>query len=301
MSKWVSLERLQYFKNKLDALLANKVDKVSGKGLSTNDYDNTEKAAVAGAIKGLSVDGTTITITKNDNTTSAITTQDTTYSAFTGATSSAAGAAGLVPAPTVDDRTKFLQGNGEWATVAQENTTYTLSGALNGNAFVNTLTPSTGSATTSTVPAMVAAGASAAGKAGLVPAPGSGKNLSFLRGDGTWVVPTDTTYDPVVASTSGQGGTNGLMTAADKEKLDAFGAASTYALKSDISGVYKYKGSVATVDALPSSGQTVGDVYDVQARGINYAWNGTAWDPLGELFQIDEITTAEIDAMFAAA
>ena len=27
----------------------NKVDKVSGKGLSTNDYDNTEKAKVAGA------------------------------------------------------------------------------------------------------------------------------------------------------------------------------------------------------------------------------------------------------------
>ena len=39
---------------------------------------------------------------------------------------------------------------------------------------------------------MTAATASAAGKAGLVPAPGAGKNTSFLRGDGTWVVPTNT-------------------------------------------------------------------------------------------------------------
>ena len=41
---------------------------------------------------------------------------------------------------------------------------------------------------------MTAATASAAGKAGLVPAPGAGKQTSFLRGDGTWVIPTNTTY-----------------------------------------------------------------------------------------------------------
>lgn len=43
---------------------------------------------------------------------------------------------------------------------------------------------------------MTAATADAAGKAGLVPAPAKGKQTAFLRGDGTWVVPTDnnTTY-----------------------------------------------------------------------------------------------------------
>lgn len=41
---------------------------------------------------------------------------------------------------------------------------------------------------------MTAATASAAGKAGLVPAPAAGKQTSFLRGDGTWVIPTNTTY-----------------------------------------------------------------------------------------------------------
>ena len=42
---------------------------------------------------------------------------DTTYSAFTGATGSAAGTAGLVPAPAAADNTKFLSGDGTWATV----------------------------------------------------------------------------------------------------------------------------------------------------------------------------------------
>lgn len=42
---------------------------------------------------------------------------DTTYSAFTGATSSVAGTAGLVPAPTTSDPDKFLKGDGTWATV----------------------------------------------------------------------------------------------------------------------------------------------------------------------------------------
>lgn len=46
--------------------------------------------------------------------------------------------------------------------------------------------------TNTTYSNMTAATASAAGKAGLVPAPAAGKQASFLRGDGTWVVPTDT-------------------------------------------------------------------------------------------------------------
>ena len=47
-------------------------------------------------------------------------------------------------------------------------------------------------ATKKTVRTMGAATASAAGSTGLVPAPGSGKQGSYLRGDGTWTVPTDT-------------------------------------------------------------------------------------------------------------
>ena len=41
---------------------------------------------------------------------------------------------------------------------------------------------------------MGAASASAAGSAGFVPAPAKGKQGQYLRGDGTWNTPTDTTY-----------------------------------------------------------------------------------------------------------
>jgi len=89
----------------------------------------------------------------------------------------------------------------------------------------------------------------------------------------------------------------GLMSATDKAKLDAFGAASTYALKTDLTAVYKYKGSKATVSALPSSGNVQGDVWDVQENGMNYAWNGSAWDALGTIYTPDIITDAQIDAI----
>ena len=104
--------------------------------------------------------------------------------------------------------------------------------------------------TNTTYANMKAATASAAGAAGLVPAPAEGKQTSFLRGDGTWVVPTNTTYG--LASTSANGllrqlngstsnfmrgdgtwatppnttyavaneSTNGLMAAADKKTMN---------------------------------------------------------------------------------
>lgn len=52
----------------------------------------------------------------------------------------------------------------------------------------------TGTAVTvsGSVAKMKAATASAAGSAGIVPAPAAGKQASFLRGDGTWAVPTNT-------------------------------------------------------------------------------------------------------------
>lgn len=104
--------------------------------------------------------------------------------------------------------------------------------------------------TNTTYANMKAATASASGAAGLVPAPAAGKQTSFLRGDGTWVVPTNTTYG--LASTTANGllrqlngstssfmrgdgtwatppnttyavaneSTNGLMAAADKKTMN---------------------------------------------------------------------------------
>lgn len=73
-----------------------------------------------------------------------------------------------------------------------------------------------------------------------------------------------------------------------------------YALKSDLTNVYKYKGSVTTTANLPTTGLVAGDVYNIEERGINYAWNGTEWDPLGELFTIETISNSEIDTVLAS-
>lgn len=104
---------------------------------------------------------------------------------------------------------------------------------------------------------------------------------------------TDTTYGAATASA------DGLMSKADFAKLAAFGAASSYALKSDITAMYKYKGSKASLSALPATGNAVGDVWNVEDTGMNYAWTGTAWDALGQTFDIQSITNAEIDAITA--
>lgn len=53
-----------------------------------------------------------------------------------------------------------------------------------------------------------------------------------------------------------------------------------------LSQVYKFKGSVATVDDLPT-GASQGDVYNVTGTGVNYAWTGTAWDALSGIEQVD--------------
>ena len=69
------------------------------------------------------------------------------------------------------------------------------------------------------------------------------------------------------------------------EKLDISVASTTYATKEElnnkVSSVYKYKGSVATEEELPSANNEIGDVYNVETDGMNYAWDGTTWDKLG--------------------
>lgn len=68
------------------------------------------------------------------------------------------------------------------------------------------------------------------------------------------------------------------------------------AKKSDLTNVYVYKGSVATIDDLPSdtANLQVGWVYNVEANDMNYGWTGSAWDPLGSSFSVDTLTAEEI-------
>lgn len=63
-----------------------------------------------------------------------------------------------------------------------------------------------------------------------------------------------------------------------------------------ISAVYKFKGNVATYADLPSINQVVGDVYNVNDTGINFAWNGTEWDNIGG---VEPLATGDNDGLMS--
>lgn len=142
--------------------VTNKVDKVSGKQLSTNDYTAAEKTKLAGIAAGAN-----------------------NYVHLT--------TPGNKHIPAGGSSGQFLKwsadGTAVWA--ADNNTTYSV---------------------------FKAATASAAGGTGLVPAPAAGTQAKYLRADGTWQTPPNTSYS-VATQTA-----NGLMAATDKKKLDGVAA-----------------------------------------------------------------------------
>jgi len=103
---------------------------------------------------------------------------------------------------------------------------------------------------------------SADGGSGLVPTPKAANAGQYLKGDGTWGTPTNTTYNDVTQSA------HGLMTAADKTKLDGIAAGANkyshpeYTSKSN--GFYK-----VTVDGTGHvSGTTSVTKADITGLGI---------------------------------
>lgn len=60
-----------------------------------------------------------------------------------------------------------------------------------------------------------------------------------------------------------------------------------------VASVYKYKGSVANEAALPTEGQVVGDVYNLEDTGMNVAWTGEGWDKLGSVIDLTPYLTKE--------
>lgn len=84
----------------------------------------------------------------------------------------------------------------------------------------------------------------------------------------------------------------------DKLLADKANIASVYTkqeVDEKLSAVYHYKGSVATVEDLPENAE-VGDVYNVEKTGDNYAWNGTAWDKLAGTVDLSNYLTVDVAA-----
>lgn len=94
--------------------------------------------------------------------------------------------------------------------------------------------------------------------------------------------------------------TKPTYTAAEVGALSLDDANNNFAKKSDISTVYKWKGSKDTYDQLPTEGNSVGDIWNVKDTNMNYGWteDGT-WDPLGSPVEISPITNEAIDSIVA--
>ena len=97
---------------------------VANANAATNDSIGQNIASTY--VKELTVNGRTVTVTKGDGATSTFTTQDTTYGNMGGATTSAAGSAGLVPAPATGANNRYLRSDGTWQVPPDTNTTYSV-------------------------------------------------------------------------------------------------------------------------------------------------------------------------------
>lgn len=73
----------------------------------------------------------------------------------------------------------------------------------------------------------------------------------------------------------------------------------TYAKKSEITTVYRFKGNLNNYSDLPTNNLTVGDTYNIAnadtthnvKAGDNVAWNGTAWDALAGVTDLSSYVT----------
>lgn len=87
---------------------------------------------------------------------------------------------------------------------------------------------------------------------------------------------------------SAEGDITAVTNALDAHKADYDNPHKVTAAQLGLATVYKYKGSVETYANLPTSGQQVGDVYNVKQAdpdhnieaGDNVAWDGEKWDIL---------------------
>ena len=131
--------------------------------------------------------------------------------------------------------------------------------------------------------------------------------------------PTETGYESNIANPTISGNApsceavkTALQLKADKTQLNNYvttaTANTTYAKKSDISNVYKFKGTKTNYADLPTTDRVTGDVWNITnadaehgiKAGDNVAWDGTAWDNLSGIVDLSAYaTTATTDAMSA--
>jgi hypothetical protein len=291
--------------------------KMDGVAAGANAYVHPSHTAFVSGLYKIVVDalghvtGATAA-TKSDITALGIPAQDTTYSAMTGASASADGASGLAPAPTKGAANRYLRSDGSWAVPPDTNTTYgdatTSAHGLLSTADKLKLDGIAAGANNYTHPAHTAAAAGlykvtvdALGHITAVTA----VTKSDITALGIPAQDTNTTYSAATTSA------NGLMSAADKTKMDAIPAAASIATQTYVTQQVAAAGHLKRlkVDTLPAiSAADANTIYMVPntsgASGNScdeFMLLDGAWEQIGSTSTtLDYLTNAEIDEILAA-
>ena len=331
LTKLIDINLLAYFKSKLDLLFASKVDKVDGKGLSSNDYTSTEKTKLAGVasgaqvnvLEGIQKNGQTVTVTNkianievptklSDLTNDGNFVSDASYvhtdNNYTDTEKTKL--SGVADGAQVN-RIETIKVNGTAQTITSKAVDISVptktSDITNDSGYITTADIPEGAAASTTTPKMDGTAT-------------TGTELAFARGD--HVHPKDSTkadlasptFTGTPAAPTAAAGTNttqiattAFVTTAVSGKANSADVYTKTEVDNLVTGALHYKGTKATVADLPASGNKTGDMWHVTADGGEYAWNGTAWESMGSEIDLSGYvedsdlglaTTEEIDALF---
>lgn len=282
---------------KIKNLASGKVDKVDGKGLSSNDYTSNEKTKLtniaAGAqvnvIEGIQKNGTNLTPTnKIVNIAIPTKTSDITNdSGFITAADVPDGATASTTSPKMDGtaavgtETAFARGDHRHPTDTSRASASDVSSLTTRVDTLEDAVGSGGSVDTKIENAVKALDSSIAAT--------SNQAISAVTiTDGKITASSKVT---VPTNTNQLTNGAGFQTAAQvTSAIEAYGYQTSSQVQSAISSaittVMDYKGTKATVAALPTTGNKQGDVWHVTEDDNEYAWNGTAWEELGAIVDL---------------
>lgn len=245
---------------KIKNALTGKVDKVDGKGLSTNDYTSAEKTKLAGieagaqanVLEGIQKNGTNVTITNK---------------------------IANIAIPTTSATSPKMDGT---ANVGKEDT------YARGDHVHPTDTSRASASDVTALTDRVGDLEEAVGSGGSV----DSKITSAIQGLDSSISASSNQAISAVTITDGKISASSKVTIPTNTNQLTNGAGFQTAsevnalISSALTTVMDYKGTVATVTDLPATGNKNGDVYHVTATDGEYAWNGTEWEELGSTIDL---------------
>jgi len=345
--KYLDYNGVAYLWQKIINALNGKVDTETGKGLSSNDYTSSEKTKLANVesgaqvnvLEGIQKNGTTVTITnKIANISVPTATSDLTNdSGFITSADVPDGAAASTATPLMDGTaavgtsTAFARGDHVHPTDTSRASASDLSALDTRVGTLETAVGTGGSVDTKIQTAIEDLDSSIASTSNQAIA-----SVTVVDGKITnstkITVPTNNnqltngagyqTASDVSTAIAGKADSAttlsgyGITDAYTQTQVQNYVAGLGYQTASDVSSaissaittVMDYKGTVATVAALPATGNKNGDVYHVTANNGEYAWDGSTWQELGSTIDLSgyvedsdlvSITNAEIDTITA--